>query len=185
MAIISALLQLQARYSRDENVTQMFRDSQSRISSMALVHEKLYQTQDFININFREYVEELVRHIMSTYGMKEGEMGLELSIDNINLNIDTMIPCGLILNELVTNSLKHAFDDIKSSEIGISLKEDDGQATLVYSDNGRGIPEHVNLQNSDTLGLQIINMLAVQLKGTVKLERDEGTRFTIDLNLAE
>jgi PAS domain S-box-containing protein len=183
MAIISALLQLQARYCSDEKLNMMFRDSRSRISSMALVHEKLYQTKDFANINFREYVEELVGHIMSSYGMKEGDIGLLLSIDDINLNIDTIIPCGLILNELTTNSLKHAFEDVEQPKISIAFNIEGDQAALVYSDNGRGIPEHVDFQDSETLGLQIVKMLAFQLKGSFELERDDETRFTINFKL--
>jgi PAS domain S-box-containing protein len=184
MAIISSLLQLQARYSRDEKLMPLFKDSQNRISSMALVHEKLYQTQDFTNISFREYVEELVRHLMHTYGKKDGDISLVISLDDIKLNIDTIIPCGLILNELVTNSLKYAFEDVERPEIGISLDiHDDGQGVLVYSDNGRGMPERVNFPNSDTLGLQIVNMLALQLKGTVGLERNGGTKFVIKFDL--
>jgi two-component sensor histidine kinase len=128
MAIISSLLQLQARYSKDDNVNRLFRDSQSRISSMALVHEKLYKTEDFSNINFSEYVEEFVRHILSSYGKKEGDIGLLLSVGDINLNIDTMIPCGLILNELVTNSLKYAFEGVERPEISISFDANNGQA---------------------------------------------------------
>jgi PAS domain S-box-containing protein len=185
MAIISSLLQLQARYSKDEKITQLFRDSQSRISSMALVHEKLYQTKDFSNINFREYVEELVSHLLDTYGMKEGDINLLLSVGDINLNIDTIIPCGLILNELVTNSLKYAFEGVERPEISISFDKHDGQATLIYSDNGIGMPEHIDFPSSESLGLQIVSMLALQLRGTAELKRDVGTEFVIRLELAE
>jgi PAS domain S-box-containing protein len=180
MAIISALLQLQARHSNDDNIDLIFRDSQNRISSMALVHEKLYQTQDFSTIDLREYVEDLVRHLLHTYGKKEGDIGLVLSIDDINLNIDTMIPCGLIINELVSNSIKYAFKGVERPEISISLNADDTQATLIFSDNGIGIPEHIDFQSSETLGLKIVNMLATQLKGTAELNRGGGTRFTIN-----
>jgi PAS domain S-box-containing protein len=185
MAIISSLLQLQARYSKDEKVTQLLRDSQSRISSMALVHEKLYQTKDFSNINFREYVGELVSHLLDTYGKEKGDIGLLLSVDNINLNIDTMIPCGLILNELVTNSLKYAFDGIEKPEIRISFDTNNGRAELVYGDNGIGMPEHIELPSSNSLGLQIVDMLALQLRGSVELKRDGGTEFAISLDLPE
>ena len=183
MAIISSLLQLQARYSRDENLTRLFRDCQSRISSMALVHEKLYQTTDITNISLREYVEEFVRHIMKSNGKKEGDIGLLLSIDDIKLTVDTMIPIGLILNELVTNSIKYAFESVEGPEISISFNAHNGQATLIYSDNGSGMPEHIDFQNSETLGLQLVDMLTVQLTGTVQLERNDGTRFTIKFDL--
>jgi two-component sensor histidine kinase len=183
MAIISSLLQLQARYSKDDNVNRLFRDSQSRISSMALVHEKLYKTEDFSNINFSEYVEEFVRHILSSYGKKEGDIGLLLSVGDINLNIDTMIPCGLILNELVTNSLKYAFEGVERPEISISFDANNGQAELVYSDNGIGMPEHIDFQNSETLGLQLVNMLTFQLQGDIELKRDNGTSFIIKFEI--
>jgi PAS domain S-box-containing protein len=180
MAIISSLLQLQARYSNDENVTRLFRDSQSRIGSMALVHEKLYQTKDFSNINFRGYVEELVSHLLDTYGKEKGDVGLSLSVDNINLNIDTMIPCGLILNELVTNSLKYAFDGIEKPEIRISFDTNNGRAELVYGDNGI-----IEFPNSNSLGLQIVDMLALQLRGSVEHKRDGGTEFAISFDLRD
>jgi two-component sensor histidine kinase len=184
LAIISALLQLQAGNSTDENVTLMFRESQSRIHSMALVHRKLYETTDFTNINFREYVEDLVGHLLRTYGTEGSGISLALSIDDINPDIDTTISCGLIINELVTNSLKHAFENIERPEIGVSFKAYDGHATLVYGDNGRGIPEHVNFLSGETLGLQLVNMLANQLGGSIELERNDGIRVTIKFELA-
>jgi PAS domain S-box-containing protein len=179
LSIIYALLQLQARHSKDENITSVFRDSQSRIKSMALVHEKLYQTQDFTSISFKEYADEMIKYLLHTYRQDTEDIGYKLYIDDIFFGIDTMIPCGLIINELVTNSLKHAFKGIERPEISIALNMDDGQATLVYSDNGSGMPENINFPVSETLGLQIINMLAFQLKGEIELERKGGTKFII------
>jgi two-component sensor histidine kinase len=184
MAIISSLLQLQTRYSNDEKIDVILKDSQNRIGSMALVHEKLYQTKDFVNINLTEYVEELVGHILHSYGNDISDIGLKLSIENIKLGIDILIPFGLIINELVTNSLKHAFDEVERPEINASFKADDKLAMLVYSDNGRGIPENVNFQDSETLGLQIVNILAVQLRGSAELDREDMTTFTIKFMLA-
>jgi two-component sensor histidine kinase len=120
---------------------------------------------------------------MKLYGKKEGDIGLLLSIDTVNLTIDTMIPISLILNEIVTNSLKYAFEGIARPEISISLNAHDGRATLTYSDNGIGMPEHIDLQGSETLGLQLVDMLTTQLMGTVQLERNDGTRFTIKFDL--
>ena len=183
MAIISALLQLQTKNIVDENIKMLFRDSQSRIQSMALVHEKLYQTQDFSKIYVKDYLKELILQLIQTYGKEESDIGLALSVDNISLDIDTIIPCALILNELVTNSLKHAFEDVGGAEINVSFKANGNQATLIYSDNGPGIPEHIDFPNSESLGLQIIDMLSRQLRGSVELERDDMTRFTIKFNL--
>ncbi|MEJ2181900.1 MAG: PAS domain S-box protein [Nitrospirota bacterium] len=180
MAIISALLQLQSQYFKNEEFTRVFKDSQNRIKSMALVHEKLYSTQDFAHIGFGDYVEDLARHLFQAYGK---EVRLILHADDISLNIDMMVSCGLIINELITNSLKHAFEDTGAPEIDISLSIDDGRAVLVYADNGTGLPEHIDFHNSDTLGLQIINMLTYQLKGSIEVNASAGTTFTIAFEL--
>jgi PAS domain S-box-containing protein len=185
MSIMSALLQLQARHSKDESINRVFKDSQNRIKSMALVHEKLYQTQNFISISLKEYVDELVKHLIHTYKEDTANLGYELYIDDIFFNIDTMIPCGLIINELVTNSIKHAFEDIERPELSIALSMDDGRATLVYSDNGIGLAENIDLSDSETLGLQIVNMLTDQLEGEIESERNGGTKFIIRFLLPE
>ena len=177
MAIISSLLRLQARHSDDEGVKSILMDSQNRIRSMALVHEKLYRTKDLADINFRDYVQELLSHLIQTF---DKEIDLDLDLDVSKLDIDTIIPCGLILNELVTNSLKHAFDGVDSPRISVSMKEVDGRFRLVYTDNGTGVPDHVDFPPTGSLGLQIISMLAIQLDGSVELDRATGTKFIIN-----
>ncbi len=177
MAIISSLLRLQARHSDDEGVKSILMDSQNRIRSMAIVHEKLYSTKFLANISFSDYVQDLLSHLFRSYGRK---IEVDLDMDVPDLDIDTMIPCGLIMNELVTNSLKHAFDGLDSPRICISLSAADGRMRLVYTDNGSGVPEHIQFPPTDSLGLQIISMLSNQLDGSVELDRTSGTKFTID-----
>ncbi len=177
MAIILSLLRLQAKHSGDEGIKSMLMDSQNRIKSMALVHEKLYHSKDLADINLSDYVQELLSHLILTFG-KEIDLSLDINISK--LDIDTMIPCGLILNELVTNSLKHAFRGVDTPRINVSMKAIDGMLRLVYTDNGTGVPDHVEFPPSDSLGLQIISMLAYQLNGSVELDRSTGTKFIID-----
>jgi two-component sensor histidine kinase/ABC-type uncharacterized transport system substrate-binding protein len=179
MAIVSSLLHLQSEYVKDKKLNRILSESRNRIASMALVHEKLYQTQDFITINFKGYIEELTRYLLHTYGKKESDINLALSIDDAYLNIDTMIPLGLVINELVTNSLKHAFEGVERPEISISFNVYNDHFAMVYSDNGRGLPEHIDFSNSRTLGLQIVNMLILQLKGTVELDKEKRNKFTL------
>jgi PAS domain S-box-containing protein len=183
MAIIYALLRLQARQIEDSDVRRLFSESQNRIKSMALVHEKLYQARDFANISFREYIRELVAYLLRALEKSAEAVRLGLDMDQASLNIDAMIPCGLIVNELVTNSLQHGFEGIGSPEINMSFSMDDGRASFVYGDNGRGIPGHIEFPDSGTLGLQIIEMLTTQLKGTVTLERTSGTKFSFNFEL--
>jgi two-component sensor histidine kinase len=182
MAIVSSLLHLQSKHVKDKKLNRILGESRSRIASMALVHEKLYQTRDYININLKEYIEDLARQLLRTYEKKESDMGLRLSIDDIYLNIDTTIPLGLVVNELVTNSLKYAFQDVERPEIGISINQNNGHMTMVYSDNGSGLPENVDPLNSQTLGLQIVNMLMLQLKGTLELDREKRSEFTLKID---
>lgn len=185
MALISALLRLQGRCIDNEFLHRVFQESQNRIQSMALVHEKLYRTQDFTDINFREYVMDLVRHIFQSYGKACGEIALKMEIDEVSLGIDTMIPCGLILNEMVTNSVKHAFDQIPQPEIQIMCKAKEESVHLVYRDNGKGIPEDIDFPSPSSLGLQILDMLTRQLRGTIELKRSPGTEFDISFRFLE
>jgi PAS domain S-box-containing protein len=185
MAIVSSLLHLQSKYVKDKDLNRILNESRNRIASMALVHEKLYQTEEFVNISFKGYIEELAGHLLHTYGKEEDDISLALSIDDLRFNIDTMIPFGLILNELMTNSLKYAFEGVERPEISISTKMHDGNVTLVYSDNGMGVPEHIDFANSQTLGLQLVNMLMLQLKGKVELDKERRTEFTLKLKIPE
>lgn len=179
MAIISALLGLQARRAESVEIKQLVKDSQNRIMSMALVHEKLYKTDDFSSISIREYVSDLARHLKDSEGSLMRGLAIELDIHDIPLTIDSLIPCGLILNEMITNSMKHAFRGVQDPRIDISIKVVDSKVSVVYIDNGVGIPGHIPFPTDNSLGLQIIGMLSKQLGGEIVLDRHSGTMFTL------
>ncbi len=179
MQIISSLLRLQSRSIQDPDLVEMFKESQNRIRSMALIHEKLYQTEDFASINFAQYIRSLVVHLFHTYQVNPNVIRMNAKVDDVFLDINRAIPCGLIINELVSNSLKHAFPDSKKGEISIKLSSNAKKTTLVVSDSGVGLPEDIDLKEPDTLGLQLVSDLIKQVDGTMLLDRTKGTTFHI------
>lgn len=179
LQIVSSLLSLQSRYMEDPGTVEVFKESQSRIKSMALIHEKLYQTGDLTKINLKEYTYELVSDLFQSYSVNTYLVKYKIESSNILLDINTAIPCGLIINELVTNSIKHAFPDNASGEIDIEIRCDDEDFTLTVKDNGVGFPENLNLDTVKTLGLQLVTSLTKQLDGTIKLSKKDGTCFRI------
>ncbi len=181
LQVISSLLFLQSADIEDEKIQSLFQESTSRVRSMALVYEKLFQSADFINLNFSDYVNNLVSYLIDTYSIKI-YISKKIEIDDISMPIDTVMPCGLIINELVTNSIKYAFPDgfVEIPEIKISLKHSGKKFILTVADNGIGIPDDISLANEQkTLGLKLINMLTAQLYGEIKLERNHGTEYQI------
>ena len=181
LQVIHSLLRLQSRQIEDERYREMFRDSQNRIRSMALIHETLYQSKDLANVSFREYVERLMSHLSASYGANRGRIRLGVDADGLMLGIDVAIPCGLIVNELVSNSLKHAFPEDRCGEIRVSLQVTGGsQITLTVSDDGIGLPEDMDFRDSGSLGLHLVTMLVEdQLHGQIELNRAKGTEFRI------
>lgn len=180
LQIISSLLNLQSGYIQDSQAGEMFKESRNRVKSMALIHERLYQSKDLARIDFAEYVRNLTTHLFRSYGVNTHAVGLKIAVGKILLDIDTAIPCGLIINELVTNSLKYAFPPGVAGEIRIDLhRENNGCLALVVSDNGAGLPPDFDFHNTDSLGLQLVSTLTEQLEGTIQLERDSGTTFKI------
>ncbi|HEY6161897.1 MAG TPA: PAS domain S-box protein [Bacteroidia bacterium] len=179
LQVISSILNLQSSYVKDKNTLAMLKESQNRIKSMAFIHESLYQTKDFSNINFSEYVTNLSRNLVHSYEMSEGNIALALDIDNVFLNLDQSIPCGLIINELITNSLKYAFRGRKKGLITVSVKKKGDDMRISIADNGVGLPQKVDYKNTESLGLQLVVTLTEQLNGKIKLERNKGTKFTI------
>jgi PAS domain S-box-containing protein len=184
MSIIMSLLRLQAKHINNKEVEALFTESQNRIKSMALIHEKLYLEGDLLRINFRKYVENLVGDLFRSYQIGVGEVSYSVNVDHVPMEIDMMVPCGLIINELVTNSLKHAFDGIDTPEIRINFTAgDNGRVLLMVGDNGQGFPESLDVTSGTSLGLQIVNGLVRQLGGTLELDRDRGTAFKVSFEL--
>lgn len=178
--IISSLLSLQSHYIKDKKYVEMLKESQNRIRSMALIHEKLYQSRNLASIDFDGYVETLVRDLIRSYGVNTAGAAVTTKVENICLNIDTAVPCGLIINELVSNALKHAFPDGRKGEITITFSQSGDTLELAVSDNGVGIPETIDFRNTDSLGLRLVTILAEdQLNGEITLDRCEGTTFRI------
>jgi len=182
LQIVSSLLSLQSQYVNEPGSVELFKESQSRIISMALIHEKLYQTGDLTRINLSEYANELIGDLFRSYSVNTHLMKYQIESKNILLDINTAIPCGLIINELVTNSIKHAFPDNRSGEIKIDIQCHDGNCILKIADNGVGFPDDLDINDVKTLGLQLVTSLTKQLDGTIELDREGGTCFTIKFN---
>jgi len=178
--IISSLLNLQSRHINDARALEMFLESRNRVRTMALIHEKLYRSKDMARVDFSGYIESLVRHLTQIYGVGVAAVNLDMDVQDVFLDINTAIPCGLIINEVISNSLKHAFPDERKGEISIVLRsEKDGKFKLNISDNGVGLPKDLDIHNTESLGMQLITMLVDQLQGTLTLDRNQGTSFKI------
>jgi len=180
LQIISSLLTLQSESLKDQTAKEYFADSQNRIKSMAIIHEKLYQTRDFANIDIKEYVNNLVLSLFRAYNITSSQIEVEVDITNISLDVDTAIPCGLIINELVSNSLKYAFPAKEKGKMSITLKAlDDEKLQLTVSDNGPGLPQNFEPSKAKSLGLTLVTILTNQLNGEIKMLNDSGTTFII------
>jgi PAS domain S-box-containing protein len=179
MQIISSLLNLQTGYVHEEETKNVLIDSQSRVKSMAMIHEKLYMSDDLSHVNFKEYAEKLVLDIFYTYGIQIGTIEPILNLEEIELNMETAIPLGLILNELIINSLKSAFPGDNTGTITVQLRAFNEKFILNVADDGIGFPENIDLKTIDSLGLQLVKTLVSQLDGEITLDRSHGTDFKI------
>ena len=180
MQVISSLISLQSRHLTDKAAIEMFRESQQRIRSMALVHEKLYQSKDLSRIDFSKYIESLIMFLFHSYRVNSDLVRMKTEVRDVLLDINSAIPCGLIINELVMNALKHAFPEGRKGEIIVSLRASgDDRFTLSVSDDGVGFPEGIDFHKTETLGMQLVTMLVEQLDGTISLERKPRTRFEV------
>ena len=180
MQIIASLLDLQSESLTDSVTRQIFQESQNRVRSMALIHEHLYQSEDLARIDAAQYIQDLVYSLFNSYETQSESIISKLDVDEIFLEVDTAIPCGLILNELISNALKHAFPDGRAGEICINLHSNqEKQLTLSVRDNGVGLPEELDFRNTESLGLQLVCTLTAQLKGTITLDSSRGTAFQI------
>ncbi len=182
LQIISSLLNLQSRYITDPKVLESIKDSQSRVRAMALVHERIYRSPNIAEINLKDYLIYLTKQIISFYNTQPNLMDVMVTMDDIMTDIDTVIPIGLIMNELVSNSLKHAFPDGSKGTASIEcIPEGADMLRCVYHDNGIGLPAGFDWKNSETLGLRLVNNLVGQLNGTIDIGSGEGTTFIITI----
>jgi two-component sensor histidine kinase/CheY-like chemotaxis protein len=180
LQVISSLIDLQAARQADPTVQALFRDARDRVRSMALVHEKLYQSEDLARTELGGYIRNLMHELFLAHGGESGNITLRLDMEPMFLPVDLAIPCGLILNELATNSLKHAFVGREAGAIRVELaRMDDGRARLVFQDDGRGFPPGMDWSATPSLGLRLIRMLSDQLNGELALRGGPGTTFEL------
>lgn len=182
MQVISSILNLQSSYVKDNYALNLLKECQNRIKSMAFIHESLYQSKNFESVNFSEYVTTLSKNLVHTYSINTKKIKLILTLDDLMLNLDTSIPCGLIINEIISNSLKYAFPDNRDGIIFVNLRVVNNKVNIEVGDNGVGIPDSVDIKNTQTLGLQLVDTLVEQISGTIKLSRNKGTIFSIEFN---
>ena len=186
LQIINSLLSLQSAQIEDSRVGSVFHDSQNRVRSMALIHDMLYHSDSLSYIKFAEYIQDLVDYMCQVYQVDTAIIRMEIEAQEISLDIDTAVPCGMILTELISNALKHAFPDQRSGKIRIELKPDrDNQVTLIVADDGVGMPEGIDLNNSSTLGLQLVGTLTNQLDGKIELNSCAGTTYTLKFSISQ
>ena len=187
--IIYSLFKLQSRHIKDKQSLRFFQESINRVRSMWLIHEKLYQPERLTDVNIADYIDSLLKYYRQLYDGTLCKLDFKTSIEKIAMNIDTAIPCGLIINELITNSLKYAFIKPlkdKKNEIRIKLfKDKKNNVKLIVSDNGVGFPENIDFQTTQSLGLQLVCTLVDQLDGSIELDRSEGTAFTVKFRLSK
>ena len=182
MQVISSLLSLQSTKIKDKQCADIFKESRDRIKSMALIHETLYQTKDFSKFDFGHHVKTIANHLFRSYGVSPDKIRLKIEMEDIPLKLNNAIPCGLIINELISNSLKYAFPKDGTGEIKITLRPmNQDEIELMVSDDGIGMPEGIDIEELESMGLQLVNILAEnQLEGEIDLDGDGvGTEFRI------
>jgi two-component sensor histidine kinase len=185
LQMISSLFNLQAEFITDPAVLEIFRESQARVRAIAAVHQRLYQSTDLSMVDVSGYLHALVVDLRKTFTDRDLVLDVAIDVEPIGIGIDLAIPCGLAINELVTNAIKHAFRGRKRGAIKIVGKKHDGILSLAVADDGIGLPQAIDLGNAQTLGLQLVYMLIKQMKGDVVLHREGGTRFELLLRFEQ
>lgn len=186
LQVVSSLLNLQSRHVADRRAKDMLLECQDRVRSMALIHEKFYLSDDIARVDISDYLRDLTGHLFRTYGVDAGRIRLHVEAARVPLSMDTAIPCGLIVNELVTNALKHAFAQGRSGEVRVELHaESDGRMVLTVQDDGVGLPKEMDLLQARTFGLQLVHTMARQMEGEVNVESSDGVGSRIRIRFTE
>lgn len=184
LQVISSILNLQRVFLKDSASDNLFRELQNRVRSMSFIHESLYQTNNFGSLNFGEYLRTLVLNLKHSFGTSEDKIEIFVKTDNVSLNLDYSIPCGLIVNELVSNAFKYAFPGNKKGKIEIFVKEKNNKIEIIVSDNGVGISPNIDLKNTETLGMQLVTSLVDQINGQIfHKNKEPGTEISIIFEL--
>lgn len=179
LMIMSSLLNLQSQYIEDEKTLTVFQDSQNRAKTMAMIHQKLYQSTDLKNIDFGDYIRNLTTELYQSMVMVFDNIKLEFNVEDIKVDLNMVVPLGLIVNELVTNSIKHAFPGDKYGTITLELYRKDKNIVLKVSDDGVGLPKNLDYKNADSLGLKLVNTLIRQINGELTVDKGQGAAFTL------
>jgi two-component sensor histidine kinase len=179
MQVISSLLDLQAAKLPDEKSREIFQDSINRVSTMASIHNQLYQSEDLTWVDFGGFIRDLVGNLRQSYGRSESPVAIEVETSDMHLGIESSVPCGLIVNELVSNALKHAFPGGRDGEIDVGMRSEKDLIVLTVRDNGIGFPESIDHTEAKSLGLELVNILVGQIGGKIDIQVDGGTTWTI------
>ncbi|MEG4808568.1 PAS domain S-box protein [Microcoleus sp. F8-D3] len=183
LCVVASLLELQSNTVADPQVSKMFEESQNRLYSMALIHEKLYRSTNLAQINFGEYLEDLVSNLFHSYNISNNQIQLQVLAEPISLNLETATPCGLIANELVSNTLKHAFPDGTTGTVSVECYQtSDREINLLVKDNGIGFPQNLDFRKTHSMGFQVVCTLTEQLEGSIEISREVGTSFHLKFN---
>ena len=183
LQIVASLLRLQHKFSDRKGPKEILQQSQDKIQAMVIIHEKLYTSNNLSSINLQTYLDELITYFKTSYPLSENNILIKTSIENIDLDMDHLVPCGLILNEVITNSIKHAFKDKTNGSIEISAKEIGKNCVLTISDNGIGFSKDFKIEQSTSLGIQLIQGLANQIKATLTINSNIGTSYSLTFKL--
>ncbi len=179
LQIISSLLYLQLKKFEDEKTKEVFLEIYNRIKSMSLIHERLYQSKNLAKINCNEYITKLINNLLQSHGQKIEDIQLDINVRDVFLGIDIATPCGLIINEVVSNSLKHAFPNNTKGKISIDLHKEEENFILTIKDNGVGLQKNLVIQKTETLGLSLVKNLVKQLNGILEINSNDGTEFKV------
>jgi PAS domain S-box-containing protein len=183
LCVVASLLELQSNTVADPQLSKMFQESENRLYSMALIHEKLYRSTNLAQINFGEYLEDLVTNLFQSYNISDNRIQLQVLAEPISLNLETATPCGLIANELVSNTLKHAFPHGTGGTVSVECYQTgDREIHLSVKDNGIGFPQNLDFRKTNSMGFQVVCTLTEQLEGTIELSRQTGTAFYLNFN---
>jgi PAS domain S-box-containing protein len=185
LQVISSILNLQSSYVQDPATLEILQESQNRIKSMSFIHETLYRTSDFSSINFSEYLRTLSNNLIQTYGITKNKVSFYPNLDDVTIHIDQAIPCGLIVNELISNSLKYAFEGRERGDLFLDLQQSGTTITLRVADNGVGLPDGFRYEKTDSLGVQLVYTLTEQLDGTIRVtsKPEKGTEFLVTFEM--
>lgn len=179
LQVVNSLLYLESIGAAEPATREILRDCQSRIKAIALIHEKLYRTEDIERVDFADYATDLVSDLIRTYSVHQADVAVHTDIENVSLGVDTAVPCGLIMNELISNVFKHAFADGAKGDLWIKMRQlEDRAYQITVHDNGVGLPEGFSLETASSMGMKLVRDLTRQLDGAISLKSGRGTTIS-------